>query len=162
MTHSQNKYNIKTDFLGKNIVPSLSSDLLSSQGISGGRGDDRKHKSNRSYKQQPLLLDVPPENTHTHTYIPSSAMILPKIRVDKIFLSLLNHALPKFKVKSVWPDFRDEADWLKCAARQTLSYSVGQPTSILSHDPRNPLFLSPPTCNKLCLAEGPRQVYAER
>jgi len=62
-----------------------------------------------------------------------------RIRVDNVFLSLFYDALPKFKVRPVSPDFRVEADWLKCAAPQTISYFVGQPISILSHDPHTVL-----------------------
>jgi hypothetical protein len=39
--------------------------------------------------------------------------------VVKVFSSLFNHALSKFKVRSVSPDCRFEADWLKCAGPQT-------------------------------------------
>ena len=40
-------------------------------------------------------------------------------RVDNVSLSFFNHALPKFRVRPVSPDFRVEADWLKCAAPQS-------------------------------------------
>jgi hypothetical protein len=59
-----------------------------------------------------------------------------KSRVDNVFWSFFNQALPEFKVRSVSPGFTVEAEWLKCAAPQTLSYSVVQPISNLSHDPR--------------------------
>ena len=48
----------------------------------------------------------------TNIYILSAALILPKIRVDKIFLSFFTHALPKLEVRPLSPDFRVEADWL--------------------------------------------------
>jgi len=42
-----------------------------------------------------------------------------KSHVDNVFLSLFNHALPKFKVRPVLPDCRVEADWPKCAMPPT-------------------------------------------
>ena len=43
-----------------------------------------------------------------------------KIRPDNVFLFFFHHALPPFKVRPVSPDFRVEADWLKCAATRKL------------------------------------------
>jgi hypothetical protein len=56
--------------------------------------------------------------------------------VDNVFWSFFNQALPEFKVWSVSPGFTIEAEWLKYAAPQILSYSVVRPISNLSHDPR--------------------------
>jgi hypothetical protein len=59
-------------------------------------------------------LDVPPERTH----ILLAALIL--LKVSHGTLSLFNHVLLKFKEASIaLPDFRVEADWLKCAMPQT-------------------------------------------
>ena len=57
-------------------------------------------------------------------------------RVDNVFLSSFNHALPKLKVRPVSANFSVVADCLRCAAPQTLSYSFGRSISNLSHDPR--------------------------
>jgi len=56
-------------------------------------------------------------NTHTHTSYPLPWYVR-KIRLDKVSLSLCNHALPKFKFRPVSPDCRVEADWLICVAPQ--------------------------------------------
>jgi hypothetical protein len=53
---------------------------------------------------------------HTH---PARCHDTTKRVVDNVFLSFFNHALPEFKVGSVSPDCRVEADWLKCATPQT-------------------------------------------
>ena len=46
-------------------------------------------------------------------------MMMMMMMMMNIFLSFFNHALPKFKLKPVSPDFRVEADWLKCVGPQT-------------------------------------------
>ena len=60
--------------------------------------------------------DVPPKHTHT---LPA-ALILLKDSYGQLFLVSLEHALPIFKVRPVSPDFKVEADWLKCAASQNV------------------------------------------
>ena len=76
-------------------------------------------------------LYVPSE----HTHILLAALIHPKSRVDKaVFVFLSNHSLPNFKVRPLSPDRNVEADLLKMRRATNLSYFVGQPTSILSHD----------------------------
>jgi len=61
-----------------------------------------------------------------------------KSLMDNVFFYCFSQALSKFKIRSVSPGFRVEADWLKWVAPQTLSYSVGQPISNPSHDLRTP------------------------
>jgi hypothetical protein len=58
--------------------------------------------------------------------------------VDNVFLSFFNHALPKFKFRPLRLTSGSMLIWLKCIAPQVTSYTVGQPTAILSHDPRIP------------------------
>jgi hypothetical protein len=61
-------------------------------------------------------LDVPPP--HTQLYIPPAALIayFRNIRwITFTCLSLITHS-QTFKVRSALPEFRVEADWLKCAA----------------------------------------------
>ena len=72
------------------------------------------------------------QSTHTSCPLP---WYFRKCCMGNTFLSLFNHVLPKFKEASItWLKGRS---WLAKMRRATdLSYSVGQPTSILSHDPR--------------------------
>ena len=66
-----------------------------------------------------------------------------------------NHPLTQFKVRTISPNCSVEADWLKCAVPRTLSYSVGQPITILSHDPRT-LHLHPHHQQRRLLSGGPK------
>ena len=85
-----------------------------------GDGDNREDTGNQSYRKEPLLLQLKHlifhQSTHTSCPLP---WYFWKGRVDNIFLSSFYHALPKFKVRLVSPNFRIEAHWLKCAAPQT-------------------------------------------
>jgi len=56
------------------------------------------------------------------------------------------------------PDFRFEADWLKCAAPQILIALLASRLPLL-HDPLPPF--TPPTCNKRCCVYGRRQEFVE-
>ena len=58
--------------------------------------------------------------------------------MDNVVLSFFNHVLTKFRVRPVSPDFRVEADLAKMHRATNVSYTVGQPIAILSHDPRTP------------------------
>jgi hypothetical protein len=78
-------------------------------------------------------------STRAHTFTSCS---LPwcfwQSTVNNVFWSFFNQELPEFKVRSVLPSFRVEAEWLKCAAPQSFSCSVGQAISNLSQDRRTP------------------------
>jgi hypothetical protein len=56
--------------------------------------------------------------------------------VDNVLLSIFNHVLTKFKVRPVSPGLRIEADLAELHRATNVSYTVGQPVAILSHDPR--------------------------
>jgi len=107
-------------FAGIRIVPGLSSDPLSSQGISGGWRQQGRYVKLKLQKTASFTviksLDVPPEHTHLH---PACCLILWKSHVDNVSLPFFNPVLQKFKDRWVSPDCRVEADWLKCAAPQT-------------------------------------------
>jgi hypothetical protein len=107
----------------------LSSDPPSSQGVSSGGGGWRQQGRYVKTKLQKTVcfivvesLDVPPE--HTHTYILSAALILPKIRVERVARIQSQAGVAWFQGRS----------WLAKMSRAT--NSVGQPIFILSHDPR--------------------------
>ena len=107
-----------------------SSDPPSSQGISGwGDEDNREDTSYRSHLKFP-------HSTHTHIYILPAALILPKYSVVNVYLSLFKYTLQKIRCHPViaWLQCRS---WLaKMGSATNVSYSVGQRTHNLSHDPR--------------------------
>ena len=95
-----------------------SRDPPSSQGISargGGHGWRQQGRCVKKKLQKTACfivvksLDVPPE--HTTDVHPIRCLDTPE--------RFAWQALPKFKVGPVLPDFRCEADWLKCPAPQT-------------------------------------------
>jgi hypothetical protein len=77
-------------------------------------------------------LDVPPEHTHLHPARFLDTSKRQKSCMVKVFLSFLNLAVPKFKVKPVSPDCRVKADWLKCAKPQ-MSVTLSASQHPLSH-----------------------------
>ena len=144
-----------------------SSDPPSSQGIWGGVGGWRQR--GRYVKLKLLntacfivvksLNVLYHQSTHTLTSYPQP-LHSRKIFAGNIFISFFNHALPKFKVRPVSPDFRFEADWLKCAALQTWVTLLASRYPFCYTIPA-PFLLKPHTWNKGCWAEGPRQEFAE-
>ena len=74
------------------------------------------------------------QKTHIFTFCPLP-WYFRKIRVDKFFLSVFNHALPKIQSQAciAWIQGRS---WLaKMCRASTQSHSVDQPIPNLSHDP---------------------------
>ena len=65
------------------------------------------------------LIDVAENILFTYLHSTGCLDTSRKIRVDNIFLSFLIMLCQKFKVSPLSPDFRVEADLLKCAAPQT-------------------------------------------
>ena len=139
------------------ILPVTPSDPPPSQGISGGRGGDTTRKICQIEVTENSLLYCSRVTRCSTTPQTFTSCPLPwyfrKSRVDKVILNLLNHALPKFKVSPVSPEWRVEADWLKSAAPQM--HFVGQPTSILSHDLRTHPARAVHLQQRL-LSEGPK------
>jgi hypothetical protein len=139
------------------LSTSPSSNPPSLQGILGDVGDNTEDsqieltENSQLYRCQVTRCFT---KAHTFTSCPLPCYT-PNIQVDNVLLSFFNHALPKFKVRPVSPDFRFEADWLKCAAPQTVSHSVGQPIPNPWHDPRT-LPLQGARQQQLLLCEKPK------
>ena len=110
----------------------------SSQELSGGMETKRKIRQikvieNSLFYRSPVVWC----STRAHKFTSCSLpCYFRKSRVDNVYLSFFNQASPEFKVRSVSPVLRVEAEWLKCAASQTLSYFVVQLISNLAHHPR--------------------------
>jgi len=93
----------------------------------GWRQQERYIKSNLQKTTSFIVvesLDVPPEHTNLH----------PARRVDNVFLPFFNQRCQN-SVRPASPDFRVEADWLKCAAPQT-EVTLLASRYPLSHDSR--------------------------
>jgi hypothetical protein len=118
-------------------------------GVEGG-GDNREYTSKRSYKKQPLLLQLSHlmfhQSTHTITFYPLPSYSQ-KIGGDNVFLSFFHHALPPFKVWPLSPDFRVEAKWLNTAPPQT-SFTLLSSRYPFCHTIPAPFPLTPSTFNK--------------
>ena len=111
-----------------------SSDSRSSQVISVGCRQQGRYIETRLEKKASFIVvklqDVPPQHTYTHTSCPLHWHWW-KITVDDVFFPSFDHALPKFPSQA-----SSEAHWLKSFRVKNVSYSVGQPMAILSHDLR--------------------------
>ena len=89
----------------------LSGDPPSSQGISWGWRQQERYVKLKLQKTAFLLYSNHFRfHQSAHIYILSTALILLKSCVDKVFLFFFSHALPKFKVRPVTPDCRVKAD----------------------------------------------------
>jgi len=91
-------------------------------------------------------------HTHTHTHtLPSHPLpwYFRQICVDNVYLSFFNHALPKFKVRPVSPEFRVAGDWLKRAAPQTWVTLLASRYQFCHTIPAR-FLLKPHTCNNRC------------
>jgi hypothetical protein len=136
-------------------------------GNTGVRGDIDNREDNVQSKLQQTAsfivvesLDVPPEHTHTFTSCPLP-WYFRKNRVDNIFFSSFNHALPKIQSQTSIALLLGRSWFAKMHRATNVSYYAGQPISILSHNTRK----IPPHVTYLqqrLLSGGPKAEWAER
>jgi hypothetical protein len=93
-------------------------------------------KSNRSYRKQPLVWWSSQLMFHqsTHFYILPAALIFQN-KVDNVLLTSLITLCLKFKIRPVSPDIQGRRWLAKMRLTTNVSYSVGQPISIVTWFP---------------------------